>query len=126
MNKHTDLMNSLNNAIAYSWVLGWYAGRDGKTTDSGKIQATEDIKAKHPDIVRVIESQPELLESLRNIARGQLQMPSEQCFERYVKAIAEAAIAKATIEGPCCDSPSPAKSRFCQDEQPHENNGIVS
>ena len=73
MSKHTDLMNSLNNAIAYSWVLGWYAGRDGKTTDSGKIQATEDIKAKHPDIVRVIESQPELLEACKLLLEANQQ-----------------------------------------------------
>lgn len=50
--EHTKLPNSLNNAIAYSWVLGWYAGKSGAPTDSGKILATEEIKAKHPDVVR--------------------------------------------------------------------------
>lgn len=49
--EHSKLTVSLNNAIAYSYVLGWYAGRDGAPTDSGKISATEKIKKMHPDIV---------------------------------------------------------------------------
>ncbi len=28
-------------ALAYCWVLGWYAGRDGATTDEGKIKSAE-------------------------------------------------------------------------------------
>lgn len=28
-------------ALAYCWVLGWYAGSNGETTDKGKIKAAE-------------------------------------------------------------------------------------
>lgn len=59
------ITESLDNAIAYSWVLGWYAGRDGVTNDSGKIQATKDIKEKHPDIVTACNSHADLLEACK-------------------------------------------------------------
>ncbi len=101
MSNHTDLMNSLNNAIAYSWVLGWYAGRDGKTTYSGKIQDTEDIKAKHPDIVRVIESQSELLEACKGLMKyispmaEELSLDADESVWAYINDAADA-IAKAT------------------------------
>jgi hypothetical protein len=47
----SKLLNSLDNAIAYSWVLGWYVGLEGVKNDSGKMQAVTAIKAQHPEIV---------------------------------------------------------------------------
>ena len=63
----SNVTDSLNNAIAYSYVLGWYAGRDGKATDGGKIQATKDMKARHPDIVRACNVFPLTLQALSDI-----------------------------------------------------------
>jgi hypothetical protein len=66
--KHSKLYEDLNSAIAYGWVLGWYAGCRGETSDKGKIQATEDIKANNPKIVTAcneydtLKAKAELLE----------------------------------------------------------------
>lgn len=36
------MKDSLLNALAYSWVRGWYAGRDGATNDDGKREAAKE------------------------------------------------------------------------------------
>jgi hypothetical protein len=65
-----NLTDSLNGAIAYSWVLGWYAGLKGNKTDEGKIQASADIKASHPDIVNACNAFPELLAACKAIYKA--------------------------------------------------------
>lgn len=39
---NSDMRKDLRGALAYCWVLGWYAGTDGKTTDEGKIAASKE------------------------------------------------------------------------------------
>ena len=70
--KQKTLEDDLNNALAYSYVLGWYAGSDGVKTDKGKWQHDhmkqaaediEDIKADHPGIVQACNAHEDLLEA---------------------------------------------------------------
>ena len=81
-----EIMNSLNNAIAYSWVLGWYAGRDGSPTDSGKILATETIKTKHPDIVRACNNFPALLAELQTALKD-MESDPVQCVGDWERGL---------------------------------------
>lgn len=41
----------LMEALAYSWVLGWYAGCGGVTNDSGKVEAATELlrRVEDPD-----------------------------------------------------------------------------
>jgi hypothetical protein len=41
-----SMKDALLNALAYSWVRGWYAGRDGARTDDGKRDAAKEELAK--------------------------------------------------------------------------------
>ncbi len=97
MSEHTELADSLNNAIAYSWVLGWYAGKKGAVTDSGKILATEDIKAKHPDIVRVCNSHEDLLTACGRVRSWLNEEHKEELSKAECEQILFTAIVKATI-----------------------------
>lgn len=35
--------HEVEEALAYAWVLGWYAGCAGVTNDSGKIEAAKEL-----------------------------------------------------------------------------------
>lgn len=40
------MKEALLNALAYAWVRGWYAGRDGATNDDGKRDAAKEELVK--------------------------------------------------------------------------------
>jgi len=105
--KQKTLEDDLNNALAYSYVLGWYAGSDGVKTDKGKWQHDhmkqaaediEDIKADHPGIVQACNAHEDLLEACK-IAMIVLEKAGPT--EAYVKvrdAVIDAVGLKAAIE----------------------------
>ncbi len=93
MSEHTEIINSLNNALAYSWVLGWYAGRDGATNDNGKIQAMKDTKANHPDIVLACNAFPALLAACEEILE---RTKSENTDKRLLFGLIQNAALEAT------------------------------
>ena len=96
--KQKTLEDDLNNALAYSYVLGWYAGSDGVKTDEGKKQAAEDIKAIHPGIVQACNAHEDLLEACK-IAMIVLEKAGPT--EAYVKvrdAVIDAVGLKAAID----------------------------
>lgn len=41
--------DAIKEALAYAYVLGWYAGTGGATNDSGKIEAMETLYKKLKD-----------------------------------------------------------------------------
>ena len=101
MEKHIPLEDDLNSALAYSYVLGWYAGSDGKTTDEGKKQAAEDIKAVHPGIVQACNAHEDLLEACKEAHDSLLCLhvcDQDKDFADKTRSMLSAAIAKAESE----------------------------
>lgn len=45
-------LEAVREALMRAWVLGWYAGMNGETTDDGKHTAADTVLAEMPELAR--------------------------------------------------------------------------
>jgi hypothetical protein len=87
MDKNNKLLEELDNVLAYSWVLGWYTGRDGVLNDIEKINATKKAKEEHPLIVKACEDyeslkiKSDLCDELKKALNDEVQ--GQECLWKW-------------------------------------------